>query len=260
MSSHFLFHSEASETVPMEARYSFPTQASRVVKSVVKIPPRSGVDMKSLSASAKGRLIQLTLPAQGYLNPLESYLRFDLTINSSNTAATNGITVDVDYQNRSGLILEGMGSDMDRASLHNLTTFSGSGTQSQDGNTVKAVNILAGRSTALWGTGSAATGTSSAPVLTHTYCLNLGAGLLTQQKLIPLKWLANQLTIELEIEEPGAFLVQGYTTAVNGTNDANSKAGFVGDGIPRKYSQVADAFSSTITYDLTNIYFNAEIL
>ena len=79
MASHFLFHSDASETVPMNARYAFPTQASRVVKSQVKIPPRSGTDMTALDASSKGRLIQIVLPAQGYLNPLESYLRFDLT-------------------------------------------------------------------------------------------------------------------------------------------------------------------------------------
>lgn len=316
MSSHFLFHSDASETVPAEARYAFPTQASRVIKSVTKIPPRSGVDMRSLDASSKGRLIQFTLPAQGYMNPLESYLRFDLKLNLSAVTGVCGVrtvnnihtmfrrlrvvygslviediqnygtlvrmlsnvAVGEDYQNRAGAITEGMGSDARRAGLFNLSNPASGGSKAGDATTAGVVNYQAAKGDVygVWGTGDPSsagnfTVTGSA-VQTRTFTLNLASGLLTQQKLIPLKWLANQLTIELEVESPEAFCVQGFTAAANQLNDSSAVAAFSGSFIPRAYIQTNKALtggadgvnptdgSVTITYDLTNIYFNAEIL
>lgn len=296
MASHFLFHSEASETVPMEARYSFPTQASRVVKSVVKIPPRSGPDMTNLTSSSKGRLIQITLPAQGYLNPLESYLRFDLTIRAGTNTGVSGlrpvnnihtmfrrlrvlygslviediqnygtlirmlsnVAVDPLYQNKAGAILEGMGSDASRAILHNKFQAGGAGAGGSQGTLTAAVVTLNNSAdSGVWGVGTGAASTNADATETHTYCLNLGAGLLTQQKLIPLKWLANQLTIELEIEEPAAFLVQGTTEAITSVTGI----GFGADPIPRTYNQTAEALGTlSPSYDMQNIYFDAEIL
>jgi hypothetical protein len=285
MSSHFLFHSDASETVPFNARYAFPTQASRVIKSNVKIPPRTGTSMLGLNSSSKGRTIQITLPSQGYLNPLESYLRFDLSFN--NTASIPGfrctnsihtmfrrlrisygslviediqnygtlvrmitnVAVENDYANNSGAILEGMGSDGQRALLHAPLA--------------AATGMVV------------ATGSSPSPYAsygqtggnqTHTYCLNLAGGFLTQQKLIPLKWMANQLTIELEIEEPLAFCIAGTvaTVSTNVVGSATTVAGYPNDTVPggnlTDVSSGAATGMPLVTYDLNNVYFVSELL
>lgn len=308
MSSHFLFHSNASETVPFNARYSFPTQASRIIESNVKIPPRTGTSMGSasapLDASAKGRLIQITLPSQGYLNPLESYLRFDLVLSSKSGSITalaprplpsihsmfrrlrilygslviediqnynalvrilTNVAVEAEYQKGPGAIMEGMGTDAARGQLFQEVcrgpigdnTLSVGHTSSAPSN-VGATGTNMQKSTAgqlivqstgefcgdltiptassvgrvlpppgvaavlyptvidQTGGNGFATG-ANPPVPTffrHTFTINLASGLLTQAKLIPLKWMANQLTIELELDEPAAFLVTGHTTEV----------------------------------------------
>lgn len=301
MSSHFLFHSEASETVPANARYSFPTQASRVIKSQVKVPPRTGINYNNLSASNKGNLIQIVIPAQGYLNPLESYLRFDLTLVAAAVTGVIGlrpidcihsvfrrmrilygslviediqnyatlvrmltnVAVNTNYQDRQGCILEGMGTDAQRAALHNYAYSGGQGVGQIQGVIAGGVNFSnAGTQTASWGTGTGATGQgalgTSGTSVTHTYCINLASGFLTQQKLIPLKWMANQLTIELEIEEPAGFLVQGFTSSTGGSN-----ASLNADHVPNFYAQPSDALTSyatNFTYSLTNVYYVAELL
>jgi hypothetical protein len=274
MSSHFLFHSDASETVPFNARYSFPTQASRVIKSNVKIPPRTGTTMTGLNSSSKGRTILITLPSQGYLNPLESYLRFDLSFNASATALlgirpTNSIhtmfrrlrisygslviediqnygtlvrmitnvAVENDYAKNSGAILEGMGSDGVRASIH---ANSGAFPKTSPGTFIPTAGLT----------------------VAHTYCLNLAGGFLTQQKLIPLKWMANQLTIELEIEEPGAFLITGTAGKVSPVLGGTGVEGNTDEIVsPGAFTDASAAASfPTLTYSLDNIYFVAELL
>lgn len=341
MSSHFLFHSTATETVPFNARYSFPTQASRVIQSQVKIPPRTGTQMGNIStpltASSKGRTIQITFPAQGYLNPLESYLRFDLGLTSSGADITgmmaprplNSIhtmfrrmrilygslvlediqnygglvrmitnnAVESDYMNTAGAILEGMGSDAMRGGLHTpiargmnlgnvlgntsvtgaspytvgpLAYNSGTWVDSAVNNTandaskhsVPMPGQAAILNNAAWTVGQG----GSPNVVQHTYCINLMSGLLTQQKLIPLKWMANQLTIELEIEEPSMFLVQGYTsecptTAKQGTAIATTGPALSHEPVPANYQTPSVPVNAEkLSYWLDNIYYVAEIL
>ena len=339
MSSHFLFHSSASEIVPFNAKYSFPTQASRVIESTVKIPPRTTPTMGAsgagaLTSSAKGRNIQITFPAQGYLNPLESYLRFDLGITSTGADIANvghirplgtihtmfrrlrvlygslvlediqnygtlvrmmtNVAVENDYANNSGAILEGMGSDAQRAALHAQITrgsvvLGGPTTTATAGSLafnspVFAATLshsypspgqaaLLGAGTTIPAAGSTNT-VGSAPqtaTLTHTYCINLCSGLLTQQKLIPLKWLANQLTIELELEEPSMFLVQGSTTEMPSMAAATSSSsevvtegvGYCAEIVPALYSTLPSYTAGSMArcgYFLNNIYFVAQIL
>lgn len=276
MSSHFLFHSEASETVPFNARYSYPSQASRVTKSVVKIPPRTGVTMNKLGPSSKGRTIQITFPAQGYMNPLESYLRFDLKFEYEGTEpdkldclrTLNNIhmmfrrlkisygslvlediqnygtlvrmitnaAVENDYSKNSGAILESMGTDLTRARLWNGVSSTSDGTSQLYG----------------WYT------EGKLPTVTRSFCLNLSSGLLTQQKLLPLKWLANQLTIELELEEPAAFVVQGGTDIPGPTSSPMLSDQLV----PQEYevTGLAPVNVAGIRYTLDNIYYVAELL
>ncbi len=275
MSSHFLFHSEASETVPFNARYAYPSQASRVTKSVVKIPPRTGTTMSNLGPSSKGRTIQITLPAQGYLNPLESYLRFDLSFSYIGGTAPNNVdalrtlnsihgmfrrlrvsygslvlediqnygtlvrmitnvAVENDYSKNSGAILESMGSDAVRASMWNpITTNAGVGPQY----------------------GTYATGLPI-PSIKRSFCLNLASGLLTQGKLLPLKWMANQFTIELELDEPAAFLVHGSVDTAGSSLVVSDQV------VPQGYKDQGTVANDLdkVVYNLDNIYFVGELL
>ena len=338
MSSHFLFHSSVSETVPFNAKYAFPTQASRIVQSNVKIPPRTGTQMGSSSApltsSAKGRIIQITLPAQGYLNPLESYLRFDLVLatnGGSNIVAIaprilnsvhcmfrrlrvlygslvlediqlynalvrtlTNVAVEASYQSGVGGVLEGMGSDAVRGMLFNGIVrgpaTGGVGTSgglafdscaaSSDPTGILAPATAAdfqislpGRPTVMQMTTITTDGQNK-----HTFCIQLASGILSQHKLIPLKWLANQLTFELELEEPSMFLVTGVTAS--GICVADSGLGVASPAlseeiIPAEYTAAggtlgtiaktgwalaAESNVANLAYYLDNIYYCAEIL
>ena len=45
---------------------------------------------------------------------------------------------------------------------------------------------------------------------TRSFCLNLMSGLLNQKKLIPLKWMASQLAIELTLADIGESFVWAF--------------------------------------------------
>jgi hypothetical protein len=291
-----------------------------------------GSPSQPLTASAKGRVIQITLPAQGYLNPLESYLRFDLGITSTNTGANpvviaprvlnsvhtmlrrmrilygsmvledvqlynalvrtlTNVAVEAEYQTGVGAVLEGMGSDSARGQLFNPTVrgpatggVGAGGVLSVDPTKASLAagataadaanfnNPQPGRASVL-----ASTTINQDGLIKHTFTVQIAAGILTQQKLIPLKWLANQLTIELEIEEPSMFIVQGVTALNIGAGDsgvATVAPALIEDTIPAEYiagtnvgtaaAQAydidAEANPGNIGYYLDNIYYVAEIL
>jgi hypothetical protein len=306
-----------------------------------------------LTSSAKGRTIQITLPAQGYLNPLESYLRFDLVLAANGATVTTiaprilnsvhtmfrrlrlmygsmvlediqlynalvrtltNVAVEAEYQTGVGAVLEGMGSDSTRGQLFN-GTFRSTGSSSNGSNTIGA---LASSTYATTTSSSSAVIPDIAPTVgrttnfvvpppgrslvtglttitndgnyKHTFCIQLASGLLTQQKLIPLKWLANQLTIELELEEPSMFLVTGFTGHVPATSTVSGVAASGGtlqsggdsvlapalteEIIPNGYTAGTNVGAVTgpgfdldapgnvskLAYYLDNIYYVAEIL
>jgi hypothetical protein len=210
------------------------------------------------------------------------------------------VAVEPDYAKAAGAITEGMGPDSLRATLHSDVVrgpaTNGVGTSgaiivpgitrqsvtanslpSNVGHTVFSLGGTAVGSTT--GSGSQTlnqgSGTNIRP---HTYAITLCSGLLTQQKLIPLKWLANQLTIELELEEPAAFLVSGFTASlpVQGATNSATVAGFSDEFVPAQYKDVsavsvgantgilatlsADSGLTNVGYWLDNIYYVAEIL
>lgn len=76
------------------------------------------------------------------------------------------------------------------------------------------------------------------PGLRRTFCLNLLSGLLTQKKLVPLKWMASQLVIELTVSNELDALV-GSSGAPAGT---------------------IVAAPSSLTYNLTDVNYVAELL
>lgn len=76
------------------------------------------------------------------------------------------------------------------------------------------------------------------PGLRRTFCLNLLSGLLTQKKLVPLKWMASQLVIELTV-----------------SNELDALVG--SSGAPAGTPVVAP---SSLTYNLTDVNYVAELL
>lgn len=82
MASHYKMYDGMGEVIPFNARYSYPTQANRAWKNVIKIPPKNG----STFNSAQNATIRLELPAQGYLNTNNSFLEFDVTLKCAPTS------------------------------------------------------------------------------------------------------------------------------------------------------------------------------
>lgn len=75
MSSHYRWYPSESEViVPWNARYSFPSQANKAVKMTPRIPPKNGATFNP------GSVIRLEFPAQGYVNPNNTTLEFDVTL------------------------------------------------------------------------------------------------------------------------------------------------------------------------------------
>jgi hypothetical protein len=81
MASHFQWYPASEEVVvPFNARYSFPTQANKAVKVTPRVPPVSGTTFTPTSGP-----IRITLPAQGYMNPRNTTLSFDVTLTGGTT-------------------------------------------------------------------------------------------------------------------------------------------------------------------------------
>jgi len=75
MSAHFKWYPASEEVVvPWNARYSFPSQSNKAVKITPRIPPKNG------AVFAPGQVMRLEFPAQGYVNPLNTTLEFDVTL------------------------------------------------------------------------------------------------------------------------------------------------------------------------------------
>ena len=82
MASHFKWYpSETEVVVPFNARYSFPSQANKAVKMTPRIPPKNGSIYKG------GGMIRVEFPAQGYVNPANTTLEFDVDLADWQTPA-----------------------------------------------------------------------------------------------------------------------------------------------------------------------------
>lgn len=75
MAEHFKYYPSDEEVVtPFNARYSYPSQANKATKMTPRIPPKNG------SVFTPGQIIRLEFPAQGYVNPLNTMLEFDVVL------------------------------------------------------------------------------------------------------------------------------------------------------------------------------------
>jgi len=258
MSSHFKWYPASEEVVvPWNARYSFPSQANKAVKVTPRIPPKNG------SIFNPGQVIRLEFPAQGYVNPLNTTLEFDVTLYTFAASTTAGI---MRFQNNIqsifnrvrllygatpledminyNVIVRGLTEwtatnthmTMDQTSVcegiggctvavDNVTSFGVSNVRQKfiQGFS-KATPAAAADFTGGYGFSSVPQSKddpagSSAPegtFVTRRYQINFALGLFTQDKLIPTKFMASQLAIEISLEQPAAciYVPPTSTTAV----------------------------------------------
>ena len=285
MATHFKWYPSSEEViVPFNARYSFPSQANKAQKSVPRIPPKSGSDF------LPGNVIRVEFPAQGYVNPLNTTLEFDVALTNSGVGSDsvrfqNGIQSIfqrvrllygatplediINYNQVVRCLGEWTGTTqtgtMDHTTIAEGTGGVVSGTLGTAGTTTGLVNV---RQTYIQGAGLALTtsnGTGSVPnssgaitgksgvITVRRYQINFALGLFTQDKLIPTKYMASQLAIELTLENPQncIFVVgtgTGATYAVQNVNlipeilefdssyDASFMRGLQNGGVPIKFS------------------------
>lgn len=270
MASHFKWYPSDSEVVvPFNARYSFPSQANKAVKMTPRIPPKSG------GVFNPGEVIRLEFPAQGYVNPSNTTLEFDVQMSDWGTPGSAitrfqnniqsifsrvrllyGATPIEDIINYNVIVralTEWTGTTqigtLDQTSIsdgiggvvYGAEGFGGSNPPRQgyvnirqayiqgidnSTNTAAAGNfavtapipvttvvqaVQAGN-----GVGVTPNNEGSLRKPTRRYQVNLSLGLFTQEKLIPTKFMASQLAIEISLETPAGCMIS-FRSADPGT-------------------------------------------
>jgi hypothetical protein len=92
-----------------------------------------------------------------------------------------------------------------------------------------------------WADSAGAASTVPLVAVTRRYQIQFALGLTTQEKLIPTKYMASQLAIEITLETPANCIVADFTTASSGV------AGYVG-------------LASILNYQVYNVNLIPEIL
>lgn len=242
MTEHFRWYpSRDDATVPWSAQYSYPSQSNKITKTTPRIPPKNGALFQP--APLGNQYIRLELPAQGYLNPQNTTLEFDVDLLVPTTAVTPaafGTGTVCNFQNniqsifRRVRIMYGSTPLEDIQDYHSiqrmLTELSGT-TQVQGIDNNSLTNGIGGvvmgasadgvtnprhvRRTIIQGfDGTSTTGGLWAPNARldysgsgyqnsrRRYQIQLNTGLFIQPKWIPLKWMAGQFAIEIELARP----------------------------------------------------------
>lgn len=226
MTSNFAFHPTVNEVVPFSAQYSFPNQATRQSKRTVKLTPKNNSAIYS-----SGSVIRFEFPASGYLNPNTTYLAFNANVKINGGGVfTNGATQSSGFEFQQGiqsifrrcrilygsLVLEDIqdynilqrlfvesvlpsGSQLGTAGIYQgigptkrQITIAGNVTPAPYHNSYTRYNYHS-------------TGEDGSPanhgITVRRYAIPINSGLFQQQNLIPLKFMASQLSIELEIAD-----------------------------------------------------------
>lgn len=286
MASTFKFHSQINETVPWMAQYSFPTQQTKVNKQIVKLPPKNGGTFR------QNDIIRIEFPADNYLNTLNSVLTFDLSVADGSNAQSTwkmlqlqrggaqnlvkrlrvlyGSLVLEDIQEYKTLvrIFTELGVQQDyMASSGNILD----GMSTTDSQPWDSIDITAGRqllkAEANWPSDTASdlrdavtSGefiANDALRTTRTFALNLLSGLLTSKKLLPLKWMAAQLSIEITLASASeAFLDRAPQAS---TETVSILTG--GSNQPVSYTVPADSTTFVAaSYTVENVNYVAELV
>lgn len=261
MSAHFKWYPASEEVVvPWNARYSFPSQANKAVKITPRIPPKNG------SVFNPGQVIRLEFPAQGYVNPLNTTLEFDVTLYTFATSTTAGIcrfqnniqsifnrvrllygATPLEDMINYNVIVRGL-TEWTATNTHHSMDYTAvsegiggcsvaSDNKSYFGITNVRQKFIQGTSIATpasnvsanftggygfsnvpqasdtAGSPSATTGT----FVTRRYQVNFALGLFTQDKLIPAKFMASQLAVEISLEQPAACIYVPPTSTTSVT-------------------------------------------
>lgn len=251
MSSHFKWYPGSDDVVvPWNARYSFPSQANKTVKLTPRIPPKNG------SSFSPGNVIRLEFPAQGYVNPANTTLSFDVTITAPTISGTDAYLVRfqnniqsifsrvrllygstpiediVNYnvivraltewsssnphQPDQSAVTEGIGgvtfgsAPATANTLGTAADFQPQGLIHVRQNLIHGTSNIDGPSTKVSLTGGSAMGPVPSTELTRRYQISFALGMFTQEKLIPTKFMASQLAIEITLETPAACMIHKY--------------------------------------------------
>ncbi|TPX56479.1 hypothetical protein SpCBS45565_g08398 [Spizellomyces sp. 'palustris'] len=259
MADHFRFYPNAEDTItPWNARYQYPSQSNAARKVTPRIPPVNGM----VFGANYGKYIKVQFPAQGYVNPTNTTLTFDVTLTGfSNPSADEQVR----FQNNIQSIFKRVkwmygstpGEDIDdyNVMVRNLTEWTASnayGTMDSTsinegiGGVVVGRTLTAGTPPVQSGAAlvnarqayiqgidntddalgfggvpnrynhSLLTATYGTNACTRRYQVSLMLGLLTQEKLIPTKFMASQLSIEIELASPEECIFLPYAGTTTG--------------------------------------------
>ena len=245
MAAHFKWYPSSEEVVvPWNARYSFPSQANKAVKITPRIPPKNGATF------TPSQVIRLEFPAQGYVNPINTTLAFDVTLQGPSDFGS--VANETRFQNNIQSIFNRVRIMYGSTPLEDIINYNQivrnltEWTSTNQNNTVDQLSIAEGiggtvynvdtsgnagqvnvRQKFIQGVSTTSSGLvapqfGAVPVLdttatqptystTRRYQVNLACGLLTQDKLIPVKFMASQLAIEIQLEQAIACM---YTKIV----------------------------------------------
>jgi hypothetical protein len=240
MASHYKLHDGVGEVVPWSAKYSYPTQASRAWKTVVKVTPKNGAEF----VGRAGTTIRFELPAQSYLNTRNTGLQFDVALKCGTADANARFQNNIQSIIRrariyyGSLVLEDLRSynvlmrvltegaaNSPNLSIDQSSICEGIGGATNFGATIDNARLLAIQGSKLADARADAKAPSTytdgdGTVSQRRYHVQLGFGLTQQAKLLPLKWMASQVAIELELadyvecvaqEKPYNPLTDSYT-------------------------------------------------
>ena len=266
MATHNKFYPvDTNVVVPYSATYDFPSQSNKAVKVTSRISPKNGATF------LPGDTIQIEIPSQGYINPLNSTLAFDVTLSGFSTASTNvvrfqnniqsifsrarlqyGSTTIEDIQNYNVIVrcLTEWTSTNQCGSMDSTSVSEGIGgcVVGAYGTGIGAATTVAGalvnaRQAYIQGLdGTTTTGFNSVPNGAETlnsqtncpvrrYQVNLAFGLFLQDKYIPAKWMAGLVMY---------FSLASETSCI--------------------YAQVHGGSGTAPTYSVSNVVFIPEVL
>ncbi len=293
MALHNKWYPAAEDTIiPWNATYSFPTEANKCEKSIPRIQPKTG------SSFGPGDLFRIEFPASGYINPLNTFLTFDLTMTYS--GSLSGVYPIARFQNNVASIFERItlyyGSNViedirgynvivraltewtaTNQMVHDNSSITegiggvvigSSGSGASQGlvnvrqNYIQGVDLSTATTDANFSAGdgagyvpNTAANNQTNGLCTRRYCINLALGIFTQDKLLPVKYMAAQLGLEFTLATAAScmFVQIGGTTATNwgyrisniamlpevlqfdSSYDVEFLKGLEGDGVPIKF-------------------------
>jgi len=244
MASHFKWYPSDEEViVPWNARYSFPSQANKAVKLTPRIPPKTGGGSSS-NPYRPGNVIRLEFPAQGYVNPQNTTLEFDVSLTHYGTPAGSALRFQNNIQSLFTRVrlLYGATPIEDIIGYNQIVRSLTEWTATNQYQCIDQTSIaegIGGVITSPNGDNSASglvsvrqayiqgddqtttTGFGTVRTTQRRYQVNLALGLFTQSKLIPTKFMASQLAIEITLAQATDCLIAvcaAGTTKPSGTD------------------------------------------